>query len=122
MSLYTELRELQQGGCGICGSSGDLVVDHDHGSGFVRGLLCRGCNNAEGRHTCDELVSECPICLWRRTPAVSWLGRTERYNGAFGDAEGPWDLAFRCAMDTAAANADTARLSRARFLAAEVAS
>jgi hypothetical protein len=92
MSLYTELYDLQGGRCGICGTDESLVIDHDHRTGFVRGLLCRGCNNAEGQHNhCTRPDEHCPTCLWRRTPAVCWLGRTERYNGIFGDAEGLWD-------------------------------
>lgn len=52
-ALYAE----QGGKCGICGVYGDvypyrkgkrLVMDHDHGTGKVRGLLCRGCNYAIG--------------------------------------------------------------------------
>lgn len=39
--------------CGICrapemGGSGQWHVDHDHASGKVRGILCRGCNVAIG--------------------------------------------------------------------------
>lgn len=36
-------------GCAVCGRFGDVVVDHDHGSGKVRGLLCPSCNVREGK-------------------------------------------------------------------------
>ena len=35
----------EQGGkCALCGSKGDLVVDHNHETMEVRGLLCSHCN------------------------------------------------------------------------------
>lgn len=35
--------------CAICGHpDSDLVCDHDHDTGWIRGYLCRGCNIAEG--------------------------------------------------------------------------
>lgn len=37
------------GRCAVCGSGPSLVLDHDHGTGYVRGLLCVACNGAEGR-------------------------------------------------------------------------
>jgi hypothetical protein len=43
---------LQGGGCAICGrppAKSSLHIDHDHGSGRIRGLLCVGCNNALGQ-------------------------------------------------------------------------
>lgn len=30
--------------CAICGRDSDLVGDHDHETGYSRGILCRNCN------------------------------------------------------------------------------
>lgn len=42
----------QRGCCAACGlpflGNGRMNVDHDHATGRVRGLLCSGCNSAEG--------------------------------------------------------------------------
>lgn len=53
-SIYQALLEKQDGVCAICGKKETqkhksgvtlrLAVDHEHGSGIVRGLLCRLCN------------------------------------------------------------------------------
>lgn len=54
---YLDLAEKQNFVCAICGKenfamrnthSGCLVVDHDHNTGNVRGLLCHNCNRALG--------------------------------------------------------------------------
>lgn len=45
---YDKLLEDSGGQCAICGKAAELVVDHDHVSGKVRGLLCRKCNVAIG--------------------------------------------------------------------------
>lgn len=45
------LYEHQGGRCEICEDERpieELVVDHDHGNGLVRGLLCSPCNSAIG--------------------------------------------------------------------------
>lgn len=51
MEEYRILEDLQDGKCGICGSDGGrnrLVVDHDHETGAIRGLLCTSCNRGIG--------------------------------------------------------------------------
>jgi hypothetical protein len=54
---YDALYEKQDGRCAICreperakqnGKTVRLGVDHDHATGTIRGLLCRGCNRAVG--------------------------------------------------------------------------
>ncbi|WP_107070024.1 endonuclease domain-containing protein [Streptomyces sp. M10] len=57
-ALYVGICSWQKCRCAICGRStrgrretvSRLVVDHDHGTGLIRGFLCLGCNAAEGRH------------------------------------------------------------------------
>lgn len=50
---YQELYDFQEQRCWICrratGASRRLSVDHDHRTGFVRGLLCRPCNTMLGQ-------------------------------------------------------------------------
>ncbi len=50
-----EMLNAQGWRCAVCGLPvkalrGGLVVDHDHESGKVRGLLCHGCNLNESRY------------------------------------------------------------------------
>lgn len=50
---YAEMLQRQGGGCAICGdpppTTSSLHVDHDHGTGEIRGLLCVRCNNGLGQ-------------------------------------------------------------------------
>lgn len=45
---YTEILRTQDGHCAACISDEKLVVDHDHKTGEVRGILCHTCNIALG--------------------------------------------------------------------------
>lgn len=45
---WLELLQRAGGGCQICGRTEELVVDHDHHTSDVRGILCRTCNAGIG--------------------------------------------------------------------------
>jgi len=44
----------QDGVCAICEQARELIVDHCHSSGRVRGILCHNCNKALGLFGEDE--------------------------------------------------------------------
>jgi hypothetical protein len=77
---YQDMFAAQESSCAICGEpgkspdtlvrsgrrgpSGVLVVDHDHTSGKVRGLLCNSCNNGLGSFKDDpNLLQEATAYL-----------------------------------------------------------
>lgn len=45
---YAALLDNCHGLCTICKSSDPLIVDHNHSTGNVRGLLCNSCNTGLG--------------------------------------------------------------------------
>jgi hypothetical protein len=66
-----ELLEAQGGRCAICGRAGPEHVDHDHRTGWVRGILCFNCNGGLGQFRDDpELLGEALTYLkgttWQR--------------------------------------------------------
>lgn len=65
---YDALWIEQLGLCAVCGRPGDLVVDHAHDTGAVRGLLHRICNVAIG------MLGDTQVALDR---AASYLHATQ---------------------------------------------
>lgn len=58
-SYFENLRTAQSNECAICHKKEKLVIDHDHKTGKVRGLLCRNCNLAIGYLEDDPILSIC---------------------------------------------------------------
>jgi hypothetical protein len=66
---YIQLHNEQEGRCKICtdfiyterNSDNQAVVDHDHETGEVRGLLCRDCNTGIGMLKDDANILESAI-------------------------------------------------------------
>jgi hypothetical protein len=62
------------GRCAICGAADNLVEDHDHQTGLVRGYLCTGCNTREGIYGGAGLYVK-----YRQRPPAAILGVSIRY-------------------------------------------
>lgn len=58
-------KEMKNRGCGICGTTADLVIDHCHITNKVRGALCRLHNAALGK------FKDSPHLL---RAAIRWVG------------------------------------------------
>lgn len=53
MDEVDALKASQGGQCAICGEGKKFAIDHDHGTGVVRGILCDDCNVGLGRFKDD---------------------------------------------------------------------
>ena len=74
------LYEKQSGKCAVCGSRGFrmnpnaillLVIDHNHSTGEVRGMLCHNCNRALGLLHDDIGVLKTSIEYLERSTTIS---------------------------------------------------
>lgn len=64
---YDEMEHQQGYKCAACRENRPLVIDHDHRTGRVRGLLCRQCNVALGllKENVDTLYALIALVLYR---------------------------------------------------------
>lgn len=76
----------QNGMCAVCREAPGQVLDHDHDTGLVRGLLCKSCNRREGQCAGGEILCSpdrtlpCFPEYWQDPPAA-WLNWThERHS------------------------------------------
>jgi Recombination endonuclease VII len=69
------LADWQAGRCAVCGRVRDLVLDHDHATGLVRGWLCNSCNTTEGTNQEPGTI----FSLYRERYPAAILGLTIRY-------------------------------------------
>ena len=53
---YDDILKNQNYSCKICSDENDLVVDHCHDTGSVRGILCRKCNSGLGMFKDDKIL------------------------------------------------------------------
>lgn len=83
---YEAMLVAQGGRCAICGRSAfdstgrRLCVDHDHGTGRVRGLLCMRCNRGIGHF--EDSVTTIRAALKYLEAAVEVRGGGELYEAA----------------------------------------
>ena len=77
---YEALYIAQEGVCAICqratGKRRRLAVDHDHDTGYVRGLLCKTCNYKVLGHLRDDTEAlQRAIDYLNNAPAFAVIGR-----------------------------------------------
>jgi len=59
--------------CVICGSKEKLVVDHDHKTNKIRGMLCNHCNRGLGHFRDDPMLLEFAAqYLYASSDSIEW--------------------------------------------------
>jgi hypothetical protein len=61
-SRYAPHLRASDGPCDRCGNGGRREVDHCHGHGVVRGLICRNCNGLAEANMGDGYRARCGFC------------------------------------------------------------
>lgn len=78
---YEELYAAQGGACYICqranGKTKKLAVDHDHKTGYVRGLLCSTCNKILGHFRDDRETALRVVDYLEQPPAFDIIGKVK---------------------------------------------
>lgn len=78
---YEELYAAQDGVCFICqratGKTKKLAVDHDHKTGYVRGLLCSTCNKILGHLRDDDYAASRIVSYLMWPPAFGVIGKVK---------------------------------------------
>lgn len=78
---YEELYAAQGGACYICqratGKTRKLAVDHDHKTGYVRGLLCSTCNKMLGHARDNPAMFDIAANYLRNPPAHYVIGKVK---------------------------------------------
>lgn len=78
LEQYEALHEAQGGVCYICqratGKVRRLAVDHDHATGYVRGLLCKPCNSVLAHFRDDPKVAYRTMKYLVDPPAFETIG------------------------------------------------
>lgn len=78
---YERLYEAQGGQCFICqrakGVTKKLAVDHDHETGYVRGLLCGPCNKILGHFRDDVMTATRAASYLLNPPAFKAIGKVK---------------------------------------------
>ena len=70
LDAYDILLKEQEGLCAICKERKKLVLDHDHSTGEIRGLLCANCNLGIGNMKDSILIL---------TSAIEYLGMVRHF-------------------------------------------
>ena len=78
---YWALYGAQGGTCYICqrakGTTKKLAVDHDHATGYVRGLLCGPCNKVIGHFRDDKTTAYRAFNYLVEPPAFGVIGKVK---------------------------------------------
>ena len=79
---YDELYAAQGGVCAICkratGKTKALAVDHDHKTGYVRGLCCGICNKLLGHLRDDPELARNIVSYLEKPPAHDVIGLVKK--------------------------------------------